>query len=223
MAKDSKAGEDEGTHLADRYYAVGLGADYGALKGALTFSMQDYAGISGRKTAGTGGEVDQVNDGEYNDSDGYAVTAFGAYDFGVTKVSLGAQYFDNVAQTRGSVVSTFDGKTGDAKWGKVDFGLTGYGVILGAITPIAGGNLYTSLGYADYEAADLPDGHAADVKKSDHKAYGVGVGYQYPLSKRTYVYTAASYTHETSNAGEATSKDLDTDTTEVMMGLVHNF
>ena len=220
LAKDSKAGEDEGTHLADRYYAVGLGADYGALKGALTFSMQDYAGISGRKN----GDVDTpVKDGEYNDSDGYAVTAFGAYDFGVTKVSLGAQYFDNVAQTRGSVVSTFDGKTGTDKWGKVDFGLTGYGVILGAITPIAGGNLYTSLGYADYEAADLPDVHDADVKKSDHKVYGVGVGYQYPLSKRTYVYTAASYTQQTKNAGGATDKDVDTKTTEVMMGLVHSF
>ena len=221
LAKDSKAGEDEGTHLADRYYAVGLGADYGALKGALTFSMQDYAGISGRNN----GAVDTpIKDGEYNDSDGYAVTAFGAYDFGVTKVSLGAQYFDNVAQTRGSVVSTFDVETGKAKWGKVDFGLTGYGVILGAITPIAGGNLYTSLGYADYEAADLPAGHAADVEKADYKVYGVGVGYQYPLSKRTYVYTAASYTQETKNDGaSATSKDLDTNTTEVMMGLVHNF
>ena len=98
------------------------------------------------------------------------------------------------------------------------------GVILGAITPIAGGNLYTSLGYADYEAADLPAGHAADVEKADYKVYGVGVGYQYPLSKRTYVYTAASYTQETKNDGaSATSKDLDTNTTEVMMGLVHNF
>ena len=218
LAKDSKAGEDEGTHLADRYYAVGLGADYGALTGALTFSMQDYAGISGRNNEAAD---TPINDGEYNDSDGYAVTAFGAYDFGVTKVSLGAQYFDNVAQTRGSVVSTFDGETGDAKWGKVDFGLTGYGVMLGAITPVGSGSLYTSIGYADYEAADLPTGSTDD--KADYKVYGVGVGYQYPLSKRTYVYTAASYTHETTNAGEATSKDLDTDTTEVMMGLVHNF
>lgn len=219
LAKDSKAGEDEGTHLADRYYAVGLGADYGALTGALTFSMQDYAGVADRRDA-----AGEIADGAYNDSDGYTVTAYGAYDFGVTKVSLGAQYFDNVAQTRGSVVSTFDGETGTAKWGKVDFGLTGYGVILGAITPIAGGNLYTSLGYADYEAADLPAVHAADVEKADYKVYGVGVGYQYPLSKRTYVYTAASYTQETKNDGaSATSKDLDTNTTEVMMGLVHNF
>ena len=226
LKKDSGADGDEGTHLADRYYAVGLGADYGALKGGLTFSMQDYAGFAERYAKGVTGVI---NEDVANDSDGYTVTAFGAYDFGVTKVSLGAQYFDNVAQARGSLqpaVAEFeDGKVAPVyEYGKVDFGLTGYGVILGAITPIAGGNLYTSLGYADYEASDISKTAQEDgAEKADYKVYGVGVGYQYPLSKRTYVYTAASYTHETANKGLTTSKDLDTDTTEVMAGLVHNF
>lgn len=218
LGKDTSDNTEEGGHLADRYYAVGLGADYGALKGGLTFSMQDYGGISGRKD-GTGAGT-QIADGFYNDSDGYTVTAYGAYDFGVTKVSLGAQYFDNVAQVRGSRKGAVNATVG-FEWKDVDFGVTGYGVILGAITPIAGGNLYTSLGYADYEAADLEKGSVDD--KADCKVYGVGVGYQYPLSKRTYVYTAASYTHETSNEGTANAKDLDSDVTEVMMGLVHNF
>lgn len=226
LKKDSGADGDEGTHLADRYYAVGLGADYGALKGGLTFSMQDYAGFAERYAKGVTGVI---NEDVANDSDGYTVTAFGAYDFGVTKVSLGAQYFDNVAQARGSLqpsVAEFeDGKVAPVyEYGKVDFGLTGYGVILGAITPIAGGNLYTSLGYADYEASDISKtAQENGAEKADYKVYGVGVGYQYPLSKRTYVYTAASYTHETANKGLTTSKDLDTDTTEVMAGLVHNF
>lgn len=223
LMRDSKADGDEGTHLADRYYAIGLGADYGALTGALTFSMQDYAGFADRYYGDTG---DKVNEDVANDSDGYTVTAFGAYDFGVTKVSLGAQYFDNVAQTRGSLqptVAEFEDGELEAvyEYGKIDFGVTGYGVMLGAITPIGSGSLYTSIGYADYEASDLPTASKDD--KADYKVYGVGVGYQYPLSKRTYVYTAASYTHQTSNAGKATSKDLDTDTTEVMAGLVHNF
>lgn len=215
LSRDSTAEDDEGTHLADRYYAVGLGADYGALKGALTFSMQDYGGIADRLT-GTGTEIT-----DYNDSDGYTVTAFGSYDFGVTKVSLGAQYFDNVAQVRGSVIDDFN-EDGEFEYDDVDFGVTGYGVILGAITPIAGGSLYTSLGYADYEASQVEAGKP-ELDKADYKVYGVGVGYQYPLSKRTYVYTAASYTHQTTNAGQTWSKDLDTDTTEVMAGLVHNF
>ena len=237
LMRDSSADGDEGTHLADRYYAIGLGADYGALKGGLTFSMQDYAGFAERYTgydngvaAGTDAATDKaVTKDNANDSDGYTVTAFGAYDFGVTKVSLGAQYFDNVAQKRGSLAGTWTEASADEgvkshdgwAYGDVDFGVTGYGVMLGAITPVAGGNLYTSLGYADYEASDLPT--ASDDDKADYKVYGVGVGYQYPLSKRTYVYTAASYTHQTSNAGKAISKDLDTDTTEVMAGLVHSF
>ena len=229
LSKDGST-EDEGSHLADRYYAIGLGADYGALKGGLTFSMQDYGGFADRYY-GQGWEANPVTDENANDSDGYTVTAFGAYDFGVTKVSLGAQYFDNVAKTRGSLAPTYkvveDNAPGSRnKWvyEDVDFGLTGYGVILGAVTPVGSGSLYTSLGYADYEAADVSKADKADgIDKADHKVYGVGVGYQYPLSKRTYVYTAASYTHQTSNGGDVDDKDLDTDVTEVMMGLVHNF
>ena len=225
LMRDSSADGDEGTHLADRYYAVGLGADYGALTGALTFSMQDYAGFADRYM----GAGVPVNEDVANDSDGYTVTAFGAYDFGVTKVSLGAQYFDNVAQTRGSLQPSLkkfeDGDTTPAvyEYGKVDLGVTGYGVMLGAITPLAGGSLFASLGYADYEASELAATAAADADKADYTVYGVGVGYQYPLSKRTYVYTAASYTQETKNTGLADAKDVDTKTTEVMMGLVHNF
>ena len=232
LKKDSSGEGDEGTHLADRYYALGLGADYGALTGALTVSMQDYSGFAKRYT----GEVDAAGFGEVNkdianDSDGYAVTAYAAYDFGVTKVSLGAQYFDNVAQQRGSTTATWTQNKADTapshnghwEYGEVDFGLTGYGVILGAVTPVGAGSLFTSVGYADYEASDLPTDALATTEKADYKVYGVGVGYQYPLSKRTYVYTAASYTKTTENEGLADSKDVDTNVTEVMAGIVHNF
>ena len=226
LKKDSSGEGDEGTHLADRYYALGLGADYGALTGALTVSMQDYSGFAKRYT-GNNNTAKPVNKDNANDSDGYAVTAFAAYDFGVTKVSLGAQYFDNVAQARGSLASSlkFDDKANklNEKFGEVDFGLTGYGVMLGAITPVGAGSLFTSVGYADYEASDLPTDALATTEKADYKVYGVGVGYQYPLSKRTYVYTAASYTKTTENEGLAASKDVDTDVTEVMAGIVHNF
>ena len=229
LKKDSSGEGDEGTHLADRYYALGLGADYGALTGALTVSMQDYSGFAKRYTGALDptNTVEAVNKDNANDSDGYAVTAFAAYDFGVTKVSLGAQYFDNVAQARGSLASSlkFDKDAHELyeEFGEVDFGLTGYGVMLGAITPVGAGSLFTSVGYADYEASDLPTDALATTEKADYKVYGVGVGYQYPLSKRTYVYTAASYTKTTENEGLAASKDVDTDVTEVMAGIVHNF
>lgn len=221
LKEATDADGDEGSHLADRYYAIGLGADYGALTGALTFSMQDYGGMTADHKTGFG---NTITDHDWNDKDGYAVTAFGAYDFGVTKVSLGAQYFDNVAQSRGSTTAEFgvDGGVVKAKYGDTSVGVTGYGVILGAITPIAGGSLYTAIGYADYEASKL-DTEAKGAKKFDGQNYGIGIGYQYPLSKRTYVYTAASWNRATENEGLVDSKDVDTDTTEVMAGIVHNF
>ena len=229
LMRDSTADGDEGTHLADRYYAIGLGADYGALTGALTFSMQDYSGIKNRITGNDSEGTKHVE--EFNDSDGYTVTGFVGYDFGVTKVSFGAQYFDNVAQSRGSLTGDLSYSQTDYELGElpvvefadVDFGLTGYGLMLGAITPVGSGSLYSMIGYADYEASEVADSKKATMDKADYKVYGVGVGYQYPLSKRTYVYTAASYTQQTKNAGGATDKDVDTKTTEVMMGLVHNF
>lgn len=224
LKKDSNGDGDEGSHLADRYYAIGMGADYGALTGALTFSVQDYSGVKDRlegKVLGTAVSAD------YNDDDGYAVTGFMAYDFGVTKVSLGAQYFDGVNQARGSLAPTwtYDKDDGEAwKYGEVAMGATGYGVILGAITPLAGGNLYTAVGYADYEQSKLfADEKAAGNDKADATSYGIGIGYQYPLSKRTYVYTAASWNRLTENDGGPKDKDVDTDTTEVMAGIVHNF
>ncbi len=215
-ATDADGGE--GSHLADRYYAIGMGADYGALTGALTFSMQDYAGIAGRLQ----GDGTQPIGDDYNDDDGYAVTGFVAYDFGVTKVSLGAQYFDNVNQSRGGIKGEITADGWD--YGEVAMGATGYGVILGALTPIGAGQLFTAVGYSDYEQSKLfADEKAENADKADTTSYGIGIGYQYPLSKRTYVYTAASWNRETVNDGGVNDKDVDTDTTEVMAGIVHNF
>lgn len=46
------------------------------------------------------------------------------------------------------------------------------------------------------------------------------MGYEYPLSKRTFVYTAAGYTQvKTETAGVETK----TKTSEVMLGMVHKF
>lgn len=47
-----------------------------------------------------------------------------------------------------------------------------------------------------------------------------GVGYQYPLSKRTNVYTAAGYTKV---SGESEDRDVEAKATEVVAGIVHNF
>ena len=70
-----------------------------------------------------------------------------------------------------------------------------------------------SAGWNDYESIDL-------AEKVDGNNWTFGVGYEYSLSKRTTVYTAAGYMEEKfKQAGESAKNK----TSEVMLGLVHKF
>lgn len=204
----STAWGTESEHTTNRYYAAGLRANYGDFQGALIYSVQDYAYLDTNKYP------------EHNDDDGQTITAWGSYDFGVAKVSLAGQYFDNVKQVRASTEddsTIFDNNFGKTTWGQ--FGATGYGVMLAAQAPVAGGNLYGHVGYADAEQSMAPAGE----KEDSYEAWGVAVGYDYALSKRTKLYTAVSYSQETTNTEEPNAKDVDKTVTEVMAGLVHYF
>ena len=111
-------------------------------------------------------------------------------------------------------VQYFDGgkdedKTADNKKTALN---KGYGFVVGGTAPLVGGTLKVQLGWNDYE----------DVKTGATEGNNIitGVGYEYPLSKRTFVYTAAGYTQvKTETAGAETK----TKTSEVMLGMVHKF
>ena len=241
LKQDSSKDGDEASSKTDRYYALGATGKWGALSTGLVASMFDYG--HGERLAGeatiTGGTypvvvIDDKVKPVTTDDDGYAVGAFAAYDFGVTKVTFGAQYFDGVKQSRGTALGdgeiSFTPEIGDIRDGgaisfngsKVKFdygdesaGVKGYGVMLGAITPIASGKLYTSIGYRDSENAD------EDLNgQADKTAYQAAIGYTYPLSKRTYLYTAAGYYQEEVDDG---ADEVKSKTTEVVAGIVHNF
>ena len=234
LKQDSSKDGDEASSKADRYYALGATGTWGALSTGVVASMYDY----GHANHYTGsiefdGELPDPNDIPIKevttDDDGYAVGAFVAYDFNVTKVTLGAQYFDGVQQSRGSSEFTISATPGFNEDGKFDLanssakltygsesaGAKGYGVMLGAVTPLGSGSLYTSIGYRDSENADENYGG-----QLDETVYQVAVGYTYPLSKRTYVYTAAGYTKA---SGDCENIDVEAKTTEVVAGIVHNF
>ena len=235
LKQDSSKDGDEASSKADRYYALGATGTWGALSTGVVASMYDY-GHNANKTGsisydfGDDWPDDQVKD-VTTDDDGFAVGAFVAYDFNVTKVTLGAQYFDGVQQSRGSAEGTlkitpaynpagdiaFDGSKVSYTYGEESAGAKGYGVMLGAVTPLGAGSLYTSIGYRDSENADENYGG-----QLDETAYQVAVGYTYPLSKRTYLYTAAGYTQEELDKGGNTDT-VKTKTTEVVAGIVHNF
>lgn len=123
------------------------------------------------------------------------MSAFANYDFGMVKpMGVAVQYFDG-------------GKDADAAALN-----KGYGIVVGATAPLVGGTLKAQFGYNDYE----------DVKTgaTDGNNFIAGVGYEYPLSKRTFLYTAAGYTQEKTETAGVEAK---TKTSEVMFGMVHSF
>ena len=197
------AGTKENSEKTNRYY--GLGVKY----------------INGPIAAF--GVVDQHNyENRFNrpdNKDSLAVTLGGSYDFGFMKLYATGQYFDNlkvkqtVSAPKFNVTKKVD-PVYDEDRNKYENGgqQKGYAVSVSANVPLAGGNFKAQLGYVDAE----------DVKDSQYEGnrYVGGIGYQYPLSKRTFVYTGASYLYDKVEAASSTKK---TKTAEFFFGLNHSF
>lgn len=181
--------DQEGSSDAERYY--GLGAKFSAegLNAGLVFSTTDYS-------------RNYVN--KDDDDNGYVVSGFVNYDFGMVKPMLAAQYWDNGDKLNAVKTTT----TATPK----RTGTKGYGIELGATAPVLGGKVKAAAGWNDYE--DVAD------TNTDYNNWMVGVSYEYKLSKRTTLYTGAGYSEVKEKAAGDTSK---TKTTEVLAGLVHTF
>ena len=207
LQKDSgNEDQEEGSSDAERYYALGATGNWGALSSALIFSTSDYerSWVNADKTGNEGREdMSKV------------VTGYVSYDFGMVKPMLSAQYFDDVKGDEDWEEAT--GVNVVSQW--ANYSKKGYGVMLGATAPVASGTLFAMVGYSDYETTE-----AVGEKKVEFNAMNFGLGYQYPLSKRTYVYTAAGYTKINAEWAKGDYKlDADDQTTEVVAGIVHNF
>ena len=193
LQKDSGEADEnhvEGSSDANRYYALGATFAADGLNTGLVFSTSDYSRYD-------------VKDAK-NDDNGYVVSGFVNYDFGMVKPMLAVQYWDNGLKGKFAPAT--------AKDAHKMTGTKGYGVVVGATAPVLGGSLKVTSGWNDYEAIDVDD--------ADANNWMVGVGYEYSLSKRTLVYTAAGYTEEKFKVSGETYKNK---TSEVMLGLVHKF
>lgn len=211
LQKTSNADEVEGSSDTDRYYALGATGNWGALSSALVFSTTDY---SRTWVNGTDAASQAKAELEGHEDMSKVVTGYVSYDFGMVKPMLSAQYFDDVKGVDAWKVA--EGVTAPA-W--ADYSKKGYGVMLGATAPVGAGTLFAMVGYSDYETTE-----AVGEKKVEFDAMNFGLGYQYPLSKRTYVYTAAGYTKINAEWAQGDNKlDADNQTTEVVAGIVHNF
>lgn len=231
---DSDGQEDEHTGVNKRYAGVGASYKNGAFATALVVDTV----MNGRK------------DTTYNTEDSLGVSLGASYDLGVTKPMILVQYGKNENKLGGFGISTLNDKYMDApsktKAGRyhTNEGVKGFAVSLGTVTPLFGGNLYTSVNYTDGELdgnAILQDG-VYNAAKDDYdwtnngystgdiQRWGVAVGYDYPLSKRTKVYGFAAYNegelkyHDYLEGGvDDGSGKLKEKDTEVGVGLIHYF
>ena len=188
---------EEGSSDAERYYGLGVTYGVGAFNTGLVVSQADY----GR--AAVNGNNPQ------NDDDMLTVSGFVNYDFGMIKPMFAAQYWDGGKDYDGaaSVNITSDNK---------NYATKGYGLVVGATAPVVGGTLKVTAGWNDYETLF----ETAQDGNGEGNNFMVGVGYEYPLSKRTFVYTAAGYSEK---KVEWKTEEDKTKTSEVMFGMVHKF
>lgn len=168
-----------------------------------------YAALGAQYKAGafsTGIVVDQLMPKEVNgiDNDDQFKVSYGAsYDFGVAKVMGLAQYTKHM-----SAVSKNTDLLGKGNYlFKGD--LTGWNLELGTTAPVLGGTAYAQVNYLDVKDDD---------DSAKFNGYGIGLGYAYPLSKRTTVYTYAGW-----NQFKDKDADVKTKIGEAGLGLSHKF
>ena len=194
----------EGKSSVDRYY--GVGATY-------TNNNLYLVGIVDSMNWGT-----QLGDTGRSLDDQLAVTLGGAYDFGVAKLYASGQYFDN-AKAVGQKRATETGSIADGYSFATLEGAEGWGLNVGVGVPVFGGTAKAQVAYMDAESTRNSDMNVS--------RWSLAAGYDYNLSKRTMVYTAAAYTRDdVSEQYQAEIKNKagsNPSTVEVMAGIVHKF
>jgi len=174
----SKTNEDasgvENKSSSDRYGGLAATWKVGQL---MTFASVET--IKWSNTAATTKEAD----------DALAVTIGGNYAFGFGRVFLAGQYFDNVTglPTPYEIVRLKKG---------ADILTKGWGIQAGTMFNALAGTFRGTIGYRDAELVNDSDYTA--------KRYSLSLSYQYPLSKRTYIFTGANYTRDKLKMAEST-------------------
>ena len=212
---DADDQEDVHSGVNKRYAALGATYNLGAFSTGLVVDTI----MNGR------------DDASGNTEDSLGISWGASYDLGVTKPMILVQYGKNENTLSGfNFADNEEFLDADENVGDNE-GLKGYAISIGAITPLFGGNLYTAVNYADGEfegdgAAVVSKDWTNGIKiNGDVQRWGVAVGYDYPLSKRTKLYGFAAY-----NEGEwkqvwngSTNVKVEEQDLEAGVGLIHYF
>ena len=201
-AEDGQHGT-EGKSTVDRYASLALTGGFGNLQFVGAYEYFNHAANSAVK------------------DDGHLFHLGGNYDFGVTKVFALAQYYQGIRNAAGWDLS------GDLIEDNVaDFttdGFKGYGLHLGSITPIGGGDLTVAAYFQDGKLQNIYS-DPQDKFDIDAQYVGVTARYAYHLSKRTDAYLGAGYakaTLDTSSLGDV--HDMEKELIQAYVGLTHRF
>ena len=132
----------------------------------------------------------------------WRITAGGNWKFSATTAYLSLQYFKNADALGTASYSALKdhgvGSITSAQMKKLD-GLEGENVILGFSTPVMGGKVLGAVGYVHAKSDEL-----ANKLKADGGF--VALGYQYPFSKTTRLYSAVGASAAKYKSGDQTVK-----------------
>ena len=142
---------------------------------------------------------------KYDSKDPMTVSLGGNYDFGVAKLFVATQYFKD-SKLAVEAFQEDQRKVYD-----------GYGLQVGANVPAFGGTAKVLVGYMDAEHQNEVGADAYDMSRVNF-----AVGYEYPLSKRTLVYTGAGYCQDSYDRKIADADDS-AHKWAASAGIVHKF
>ncbi len=202
--QDNKSTTDtgaEGTSKVDRYASLALTGDFGPLQMVGAYELSKYA-----------------NTKDAHDET-HAFYLGGNYDFQFMKVFALAQYTKG-AKGFGSEDDFFGGET-DLVSGH-EKGIDSYGLHLGTIVPVLGGDLTVGAYYVDGDT-DTVTYEKTAPEKLDLTYVGLSARYVYPLSKRTSLYAGAGYAEEKCESNLAGVEDDKHKIGQAYAGITHKF
>lgn len=191
----------EGSAATDRYASMGLTGDFGALQTVLAYEYLNYA------SNGLIADVPYHNEDGLN---GQIISLGGNYDCGFAKTFIAAQYFKDMRDSKDAVFTAASTPLNTFK---------GYAFALGTIVPVAGGDFTAAYYYRDTDGEKTTkDGVTS--KYEEGKYHGLTAKYEYPLSKRTSLYTGAGWSQEKYKSDANTEKET---IYQAFAGMTHKF